>query len=402
MIMFGIAVAVLTVAALLIILPPLLRVREKDDVSRKGLNITVYRDQLQELDNDFASGLLNEAEYEQAKQELETSLLQDVAAPDAQVRSISAGTTSAVIIALALPMFAGLLYFQLGAPQSLGEKEISATSLQFMSAEQLKETASTLQRALLDDPEDGEKWAVLGRANLMLGEFAQSVAAFKEAEKHIEPDAQFYADLSDVTAMVNGGNMQGEPVRLLGKALRLDPSNTKALWLFGTAAFEAGDFQAALVPWRRLHDLLPVGSEDANQLAANIKQVEQMIANAEQARLSPNLARVEGVVSLSEALQEEAGPDAVFFLFATDPGGGGAPLAAMRGSVAELPLSFSLDDSMAMIPAMRLSTVSEVTLTARISKNGDAIAQSGDLQGSLTGVKVGSSDNQLLIDSRIP
>ncbi len=403
MIVFGIAIAVLTVVALLVLLPPLLRVRDNEDVSRQGLNVTVYRDQLKELDADLANGLINQAEYEQAKQETEASLLQDVSAPDTSARNMASSSTAAIIVALALPLFAGFLYFQLGKPQSLNVgEEISATSLQFQTPGQLQEIVQDLQRALKSAPDDGETWTVLGRAHLMLGEFEQAVQAFKQAEQYTTPDAQFYADLSDATAMANNGNMQGEPVSLLRKAIELDPNNEKALWLFGTAAFEAGDLEAALVPWRRLHNLMPAGSESANTMADNIKQVETMLANVNNTRLSPNQGRIDGTITLADEFKEQVSPDTVVFIFALAAEGPQVPLAAMRVTVAELPLSFSLDDSMAMIPAMRLSTASDVVLTARVSKSGDAIAASGDLQGRLEAVKVGSVDNQLVIDSVIP
>ncbi len=410
MIVFGIVAAVFTVVALWVLLPPLLRVRGKEEISRQGLNVTVYRDQLQELENDLVNGLINQRELEQAKQEIELSLLQDVAAPDAQFTSVANSSTTAVVIALFVPLFAVLLYFELGAPKSLSGEEISASGLQFQTQDQLKEIVQDLRKAVADTPDDGEAWTVLARAHLMLGEFPQAVGAFKEAEKFTTPDAQFFADLSDATAMARGGNMQGEPVSLLRKAIELDPNNEKALWLFGTAAFEAGDLEAALVPWRRLLGLMPSDTESATTMFDNIKQVETMLANVkantDKAHLSPGQGRVTGTITIADELKEELAADAVIFIFAVAAEGAAkeakVPLAAMRATLAELPLTFALDDSMAMIPAMRLSTVSDVLLTARVSKSGDAIAVSGDLQGTLEGVKVGSSNNQLVINTRIP
>jgi len=410
MIVFGIVAAVFTVVALWVLLPPLLRVRGKEEISRQGLNVTVYRDQLQELENDLVNGLINQRELEQAKQEIELSLLQDVAAPDAQFTSVANSSTTAVVIALFVPLFAVLLYFELGAPKSLSGEEISASGLQFQTQDQLKEIVQDLRKAVADTPDDGETWTVLARAHLMLGEFPQAVGAFKEAEKFTMPDAQFFADLSDATAMARGGNMQGEPVSLLRKAIELDPNNEKALWLFGTAAFEAGDLEAALVPWRRLLGLMPSDTESATTMFDNIKQVETMLANVkantDKAHLSPGQGRVTGTITIADELKEELAADAVIFIFAVAAEGAAkeakVPLAAMRATLAELPLTFALDDSMAMIPAMRLSTVSDVLLTARVSKSGDAIAVSGDLQGTLEGVKVGSSNNQLVINTRIP
>ncbi len=410
MIVFGIVAAVFTAVALWVLLPPLLRARDKEEISRQGLNVTVYRDQLQELDNDLFNGLINQREFEQAKQEIESSLLQDVAAPDDQIKSVAGSSTTALVIALFLPLFAVFLYFELGAPKSLSGEEISASGLQFQTPDQLKGIVQDLRKAVVDAPDDGETWTVLARAHLMLGEFPQAVGAFKEAEKFTTPDAQFFADLSDATAMARGGNMQGEPVSLLRKAIELDPNNEKALWLFGTAAFEAGDLEAALVPWRRLLGLMPSDTESATTMFDNIKQVEAMLANVkantDKARLSPGQGRVTGTITIADELKAELTADAVIFIFAVAAEGAAkeaeVPLAAMRATLAELPLTFALDDSMAMIPAMRLSTVSDVVLTARVSKSGDAIAASGDLQGTLEGVKVGSSDNHLVIDTIVP
>ena len=78
------------------------------------------------------------------------------------------------------------------------------------------------------------------------------------------------------------------------------------------------------------------------------------------------------------------------------------PLAVARAKAKDLPRAFTLNDAMAMTPAMKLSNFKEVILTARISKSGDAIARSGDLHGSVGPVKVGSSDARIIIDSVVP
>jgi cytochrome c-type biogenesis protein CcmH len=57
------------------------------------------------------------------------------------------------------------------------------------------------------------------------------------------------------------------------------------------------------------------------------------------------------------------------------------PLAVQRLRVSDLPVTLTLDDSMAVMPAMRLSTFPQVVVGARISKSGQATPQSGDLEG---------------------
>jgi len=57
------------------------------------------------------------------------------------------------------------------------------------------------------------------------------------------------------------------------------------------------------------------------------------------------------------------------------------PLAIVRKQVRDLPVTVVLDDSMAMTPTMTLSSFDQVVIGARISRTGNALAQSGDLEG---------------------
>ena len=57
------------------------------------------------------------------------------------------------------------------------------------------------------------------------------------------------------------------------------------------------------------------------------------------------------------------------------------PLAVKRLKVADLPLTVTLDDSLAMTPEMKLSNFPQVIVGARISPSGQATPQRGDLEG---------------------
>ncbi len=79
------------------------------------------------------------------------------------------------------------------------------------------------------------------------------------------------------------------------------------------------------------------------------------------------------------------------------------PLAIVRKQVSELPVTVTLDDSMAMAPGMVLSGFQEVTVGARISKSGNAMAQSGDLQGTKSPVRPADTTSlAIVIDSAVP
>jgi len=79
------------------------------------------------------------------------------------------------------------------------------------------------------------------------------------------------------------------------------------------------------------------------------------------------------------------------------------PLAIVRKQVADLPVTGTLDGSMAMTPAMVLSKFPEVTIGARVSKSGNAIAAPGDLQGEVSPVRIAEQNAvKVLIDTMVP
>ena len=91
----------------------------------------------------------------------------------------------------------------------------------------------------------------------------------------------------------------------------------------------------------------------------------------------------------------------MIFLFAR-PIQGGPPVAAVRGPAIRLPMDFELSDRLAMNPDNLLSQHKEVVLVARVSKSGGPMAQPGDLEGSVSGVKVGASGVTIVIDKLVP
>jgi cytochrome c-type biogenesis protein CcmH len=219
--------------------------------------------------------------------------------------------------------------------------------------------------------------------------------------------------------MANGQNLSGQPTLFINTALVLDPNNSKALALAGSAAMERGDYPAAIQHWEHLLKLLQPDSEDAKMIANGIQQARDFMAQAKGGKAMPGQAptgagqptgakpmaagqeRITGTVTLSDALKAQASPNDTLFVLARATEGPPMPLAVIRKQVKDLPLQFTLDDSMAMSPQMKLSNFDKVVLIARIAKSGDPMPHPGDLLGKSAILKPGSSGVKLIIDSAV-
>jgi cytochrome c-type biogenesis protein CcmH len=318
----------------------------------------------------------------------------EAAAADAPRKTMPmlAGLSSFVIVLLA----AG--YLLVGAPLALDSSVRSAASSSGsgeITYEQIEAMTQKLADRLKQQPDDPTGWAMLGRSYAVLGRHADALPAFKQALTLKPDDPNLMTDYADALAVVNGRNLEGEPSRLIARALEIDPNNLKALSLAGTAAYLRKDFAGALRHWDKLAQVAPDsdfvrqiqrGIDDARRQASAPAPLAQAPAGGVAAGAS-----VSGTVTLAKALAGKASPDDTVYVFARAAEGSRVPLAILRKQVKDLPLQFTLDDSMAMSPAAKLSGAPRVIVGARISKSGAAMAQPGDLQGLSAPVNVGSS-----------
>ncbi|MBX9812127.1 MAG: c-type cytochrome biogenesis protein CcmI [Burkholderiales bacterium] len=405
---FLIASGLLIAGALLFIVPPLLRSRPADRVSRKTVNITLYRDQLKELDADLQSGTLSAEHYEKARRELEARLLEDVDAGDAMAGSPRHGRASAIALGLALPLCAVALYLAVGNPQALAPHQAADARgpAHDITPQQIEEMVQRLATRLQNNPDNVEGWIMLARAYNALGRFAQAASAYASAIKQLPNDAQLLADYADTLAMAQDRRLQGEPEKLIARALQIDPDNIKALALAGSLAFDNKNYAKAVEYWERILRLVPQDSEFARSVSASVAEARTLgkgsaSAAPRDANAAASKRGVSGVVKLAPELAAKVAPTDTVFIFARAAEGPRIPLAILRKQARELPVTFSLDDSMAMAPGASLSSFPQVVIGARVSKSANANPQPGDLQGVSAPIANSASGITVVIDSEI-
>jgi cytochrome c-type biogenesis protein CcmH len=209
--------------------------------------------------------------------------------------------------------------------------------------------ADKLAARLAKQPNDPQGWAMLGRSYAVLGSPAEAVKAYEKAVAMLPDDKALKADYATALAEVKK-NSSAAGVGAVGQSPMATPTQASP----GTQT--------------------PAAASNAS---------------------------VSGTVTLAAALAKNAQPTDTVFVVAKAVGGPPMPLAVLRKQVKDLPIQFTLDDSMSMSPAAKLSTAAKVIVSARISKSGNAIAEKGDLTGQTAPISVGAKALAIEINTAV-
>ena len=396
-------------------------------------DIPTLKDKISQLKEQHQAGALSTPQFEENLAMLERQLIDSVlkdksdssappataAVPDvaAPARPAVERLSAGLITVLAAVVFsvAGAGYWWTGSPSRAGFGPAAAGSAPAGQAngdagpqptlgEQIEAMTETLAVRLKAQPDDAEGWTMLARSYTVLGRHPEALAAYERAVALRADDAQLLADYADSLAIKNQRVLAGEPMKWVEKALKLDPRNVKALALAGSHAFDSKDFAGAVKYWDQLLQFGPTDGDFVQQVQASLAEARSLgglpAAAVKPANTAPppdaqpnaslSNKQVSGTVTLAPALASQTGPEDTLFVFARGPEGKGVPLAILRKKVKDLPLNFTLDDSLAMSPAAKISGVASVVVSARISKTGQALPQPGDLSGQTGPVELGS------------
>lgn len=393
---FFIPALLLMILVLVLLLRPLFFPAKESATSRRQMNAAIYREELDKLELDRLAGTVDAESYEQAHAEMRQRLFQDTdEADDLAVLGSPKKTIIGVCIFVAL-LSAGF-YFYLGdAPRVLAqnaEKPMTQESVEKMVAE----FAAKMEK----EPDNLKGWAMLARSYRILGRNTEAAAAYARASSFVDSDPQLLADYADVLAANAGGNFTGKPQQFINKALALDPNNLLALWLAGTAAFNVQNYKAAVQSWEKLAKQLPADTDEARAIAASIAEARSKGGLPLATAPAISNQGVSGQVSISPELQAKVKAGDVLMVIARKPGER-MPVAVLKTAVTAFPISFTLNDSLAMSPNALISQLPEVSVEVRISKTGMAMPESGDLISAPQNMKVGTTNARLIINQVRP
>jgi len=393
LILLFLSLALLVIVVLALLLPALSRQTQTAELNRDEINASIARAQATELQQRLERGEISQEDYTDEQVRLTSSLARDIAKDD-DSRELPAASNDAngrwVVwpLAVLIPVAAGALYLTLGNPAAIDASN---------RAPDMRQVVTRIRQQLSQQPDDARAWFMLGRAHLTLGEYPAAEMALRKSIEIDGNNVDVKIRLADAVALTQGGSLVGEPEEILKSALVTQPNHPQGLWLYGMALNERGESEEAIAVWNRLLPLL------ASDPQAQV-EVQQLIAGAKEKKaLAPATAQsgneaatdnqtaggsIQVVVDVAPGLATDLPANTAVFVYAKAQDGPPMPLAVVKYSLGDLPLTVTLSDAQAMIETMKISAFEEVIVGARISRSGDPIAQTGDLFFETEGINI--------------
>ncbi|WP_018989450.1 c-type cytochrome biogenesis protein CcmI [Aromatoleum toluclasticum] len=401
MTVFLILATMLVAGALLLVIPPMLGTgaKAREHAARQEQARTVLivlREQLAELEADHAEGRMAEADYKRSREELEQRALTEAGTAEAGV-DFAPARGWALGVVFAVPVLAAAVYLILGTPEGLDPASVKPApeAGHQITPEQMQAMVAQLAERLEREPSDVQGWMMLGRSFAVMQNFQGAVATWNRIGANIPDHPDILADWADLLAGAAGRKFDGDPDRLIARALELAPNHVKALALSGTSAFIRHDYATASAQWEKILANMQPGDGAYSSIVASINeartkggmpqlnppagaQVAGMggAGREEGAQDSSASLTLRGRLSLSPELAQQAGSDATVFVFARPPQGG-MPIAALRVRAGDLPVDFDFSKAQRMSQG---SLPAQIAVGARLSKGGSATATAGDLE----------------------
>lgn len=411
--MFWIICTIFILITLAFILPSLLSKNLIQDATREQ-NIVIAKEQLADLELRFKQGDINQEDYQSTKDELEMSLFNDLEKPDLESADSpqSGKNVSAWFALLIIPLTAIPVYMNLGNldfakhldPKIVADEYARINNpVKADGSPDLEKIAENLKAEMESNPTDPKGWFMLGRAYMSLKNYKDAAESFDKSLS-IRPDlSDTMVSLANALSLENKGKLIGRPRTLVNKALTIDSGNVTALWLSGMAASQEGEYLESIEQWEKVLPFLETKPSQMKSVTALIAESKRRLKPTEKSELAAAQNKVKEndvdtdnkevkvTISLSDNFKDKASPDDFVFIYAKAMSGPPMPLAAVKKQVKDLPVEIVLNDEMAMMPSLKLSSFKNVSVGARISKTGEPIAKNGDLFNEKEGVTLGDT-----------
>ncbi|MGI2168340.1 c-type cytochrome biogenesis protein CcmI [Shewanella oncorhynchi] len=412
---FWIFIALVMLVGLMLIWIPHFRqqklLKTEEAGVRKQTNLELFNERLGVLEKELSEELLDQAEFDALKKELEISLLQDIkqASDDSLVNQIKPKTILwPSIMSVCLIVISGYLYQHLGAFENIDIAQQPANPHAGMDTAQIMmQRVQMMEAQVKAEPENSQLWFSLGHAYVSANQYDKAIAAFDKVIELVGKHAELLGPKATAMYYKAGQQMTPQIQALINESLAMDAQDPSTLLLVGMDAFFTADYKKAITSWQTILDS---GRADVDRAAlmnaietANLRMQSETagIPNDDaHKQVKASTKSVNVTISISAELAAKASPEDTIFIFARATEGPKVPLAATKVSAKSFPITVTLDDSSGMGGDVKLSDAANVEVIAVLSKQGNIKPQTGDIQGKISKVAVGDTAN-LVLDTQV-
>jgi cytochrome c-type biogenesis protein CcmH len=327
------------------------------------------------------------------------------------------------------------IYQSAGTPEAIGLSPAPRQSAAEATNEAHAQNAGDMDtmlaglRARLEaNPDDLDGWMLLARSYRSQQRYAEAAEVLEKANSLAPDNAFVMVELAETWVFISpDGKVGADSLTLLQRALTIDPSQQKAMFLLGVAAAQAGELEYAIEYWETLLADLEPDSPVAQSVQSQINQARMELAGSspepatdpvdkdEPADVTPAMtaapelpadeawtgSRV--VISRTEEMPASVAANAVLYVMVRSAGPAmGPPIGVRRIAAPSLPLEITITDQDSMMAERKISFETDVQFQARLSLTGSPAASSGDWQSGAKSVSLGSNDTvELVLDQQV-
>jgi len=409
----------LTLIALLFVVVPFFkreRIQRLDHNANSEL-IRIYYQRLDELKDDLENQRIDAQMHDEAVVEQKRRLLNELS-PEKALNSKGNNRIFALTGAGFLIVLTAIFYGYTGSQQqikgwhdamanlkSYGERAVMQNG-EPLTANELQAFALALRTKLDQSGDDEVAWMLLGRVAMSLNEFDMAKQSFDKVLKMNPDNKQVLISYSQVLLMEGNDANMSQAATMLSKVLKAEPTNIDAISLLALIAYERKDWLQAKTAFEVLLASMEQNDPRYSMIAERIVEIDahlnnEQVTNTEVADASNSEISI--TVDLDPALADSQPQNGTLFVFAKAASGPQMPLAVVKMTEYSFPLTVTLSDANAMVDGLNLSSVEQIILTARLSKDATVVTSSGELEGKSDVLeRTNVKEYSLLINELIP
>lgn len=381
------------------------------------INVAVFRERLAELKTDKDTGTIDETHYQNQKLELERQLL-DVQRQVATM--VPPSFKNRIMVFVWVPLLAALAYMLIGDRQPVfefweAEDKVGQVADDLLTGkidqppewaigEDGRQLITAMQANVHRHADDPNRWMRLSELFLSLEATDSALEALSRAYRLSPDNEEIATTYAQISFFANNGQLDADGRRVLEEVLRNNPQHEGAQMLMAMGEARASNFDQAESWIQRLRESIAAKPGDHTQALASLDELSANVT-AQQAQAAEG---VNVTITINASLLPLVQGDDVLFVAIRDVNGG-APYAAKRLPISVIrqgEANVSLSDLDAMMPERTIQSAraekTQLAVIARISRSGNAGAESGDLSGNPVVIGSDQTEVNVQINQQIP